>query len=172
MNADLKVCLHDILYILNRNLLIPGGPEGHGDGTGDGEIMALCQIHAGGKSRHTLRRCPVQIGQIMGNAGRYIQLDLPAAAGDGALHTLKVRNQGPVFHAFLLFNHPEHFIRIGHLGNRLRAHEASHLNHRESRIRHTVNQIRLVLGGNQGFLILQSVPDTNFTNTYFLNKIQ
>ncbi len=94
-------------------------------------------------------------------AGGDVELDLAAAAVGGPLDAPHIGDQGPQFHAGDVAQFLEQLIGVCHLGDFLGVHEGTDLDDGEAGIDEAVQQDQFLLGGEQGFLVLQAVPQAD-----------
>ena len=162
-DAHFPIGFDDLAHHTDWNFLVPGRSKGHGNGSRNCDSSIFCPFHTGSEAGDAFSGGAIQVGQIMGNGGRNIELHLFAATGDGPLHPFQVGNQGPVFHPWFLIDSLEHCIRICHLGHSFRADEAPHLDDREASSRQPIHIADLLFRGHHFFLILEPIPKPHFT---------
>ena len=96
-------------------------------------------------------------------ASRDIQLHLLAATVHSPLNSPQIGDQGPQLYAPDLSYRLEHCIRICHLGHGLGVHKGSYFDDLDAGVDQAAKQFHLFFGRNQGFLILEAIPQANLT---------
>ena len=105
---------------------------------------------------------PVHVVPVVGVRGGDDHLDLAETGVEGPPGAARVGHERRVAHARRLRRRGPDLVRVGHLRDRLRAHEADRLDPPDAGRRQRVEQAHLRRGG-YGRLVLQPVPRADLT---------
>ena len=92
-----------------------------------------------------------------------VEFHFLATAVDGTLDAAHVGDQGAQLYAGDFTDGLIDLIGVGHLGHCLGVHERAYLDHLETGVDQAAQQHQLLLSGQDGLFVLQSVAQTDLT---------